>query len=74
MRDMVAARLRVAMGLYGDLVAALPAEALGLRLAELPSNSIGSQLWCVVGARESYVRAISAGKWQGFACRVTKVE
>src|SRR5687767_12734909 len=62
------------MALYGDLVAALPAEALAMRLPDLPSNSIGSQLWCVVGARESYVRAIRAGKWQGFACRVTKVE
>ena len=74
MRKLVGERLGAAMGLYRDLVAALPSEALGLRLAELPSNSIGSQLWCVVGARESYVRAIRAGKWQGFACRVVRVE
>ena len=74
MREVVAARLRMAMGLYRDLVAGLPDGALALKLAELPSNTIGSQLWCVVGARESYVRAIRAGRWQGFACRVTKVE
>ena len=74
MREAVAARLRLAMVLYEDLVAALPEEALGMRLPELPSNSIGSQLWCVVGARESYVKAIRAGRWQGFACRVTRDE
>jgi hypothetical protein len=73
-REVVFARLRLAFGLYRDLVVSLPEEALALRLPELPSNSVGSQLWCVVGARESYVRAVLAGKWQGFACRVTKAE
>ena len=72
MREIVHARLTLAMGLYQELVSALPAEALGMKLPDLPSNTIGSQLWCVVGARESYVKAIRAGKWQGFACRLTK--
>lgn len=74
MRAVVGARLRAAMRLYGDLVVALPEEALAVNLPALPSNTIGSQLWCVVGARESYVKAIRAGRWQGFACRVTKAE
>lgn len=34
----------------------------------MPSNTIGAQLWCVVGARESYSRAIKAGEWSGFTC------
>jgi hypothetical protein len=54
--------------MYEDLLAALPAGALSMDLAGLPSNKIGHQLWCVVGARESYARAIQAGSWQGFAC------
>ena len=62
------------MTLYGDLVRELPAEVLAMKLPALPSNTIGSQLWCVVGARESYVKAIRAGKWQGFSCRVTRGE
>ena len=62
------------MALYWDLVAALPPDALAMNLPALPSNTIGSQLWCVVGARESYVNAIRAGKWQGFSCRVTRAE
>jgi hypothetical protein len=55
-------------GLYRDLLSLLDASVLGSRLAGLPSNTIGAQLWCVVGARESYARAISAGEWAGFTC------
>ena len=32
---------------------------------------MGAQLWCVVGARESYARAIAAGEWVGFSCSLT---
>jgi hypothetical protein len=55
-------------GLYRDLLACLDASVLASGLAGLPSNTIGAQLWCVVGARESYARAISAGGWAGFTC------
>jgi hypothetical protein len=54
--------------LYRDLLAAIDARTLASRLPGLPSNSIGAQLWCVVGARESYARAIAAGTWAGFTC------
>ena len=57
--------------LYLDLVAALGADQLGSRLADLPSDTIGHQLWCVLGARESYPRAARAGSWQGFSSPVT---
>ncbi|WP_127475444.1 hypothetical protein [Microbacterium sulfonylureivorans] len=60
--------------LYVDLVAGLPPGALARRLGELPSNAIGAQLWCVLGARESYVRAARAGGWQGFTSPVTAAE
>jgi hypothetical protein len=73
-RELVGRRLIAAMQLHADLVASLPEDGLTLKLPELPSNTIGSQLWCVVGARESYVRAIGAGAWQGFACRVTRAD
>ncbi|HXH23274.1 MAG TPA: hypothetical protein VNN10_14715 [Dehalococcoidia bacterium] len=54
--------------LYRDFVAALPPDALSRKLPGLRSNSIGAQLWCVVGARESYGRALEAGRWSGFSC------
>ncbi|BDV30409.1 DinB family protein [Microbacterium terricola] len=55
-----------AHSLYADLADELTAEQLGSTLADLPSNTIGGQLWCVLGARESYPRAAVAGEWQGF--------
>jgi hypothetical protein len=54
--------------LYRDLMRALDATTLGSRITGVRSNSVGSQLWCVVGARESYSRAIAAGAWSGFTC------
>lgn len=54
--------------LYWDLVDGMEEGALGSKLPGLPSNSVGLQLWCVVGARESYARAIRANEWSGFSC------
>lgn len=62
------ARLDAAFGLTGDLVAHLDEASLGLDLPRLASNRISGQLWCVVGARESYGAAIEAGAWRGFSC------
>ena len=47
----IAERFERAFGLYVDLLATLAPAALSARLGELPSNTIGAQLWCVVGAR-----------------------
>jgi hypothetical protein len=49
-------------------VAHLEEESLALDLPNLPSNQIAGQLWCVVGARESYLKALEHGSWQGFSC------
>jgi hypothetical protein len=56
------------IALFEELVATLPESALAQRLPGLPSCTLGHQLWCVVGARESYARALQAGAWQGFSC------
>ncbi len=63
--------LEQAFRLTHDLVAHLDEPALSLDLPQLPSNRIAGQLWCIVGARESYTTAIAAGGWQGFACSLT---
>jgi hypothetical protein len=65
-------RLERAHRLYLDLVAELTPELLGARLGDLPSNTIAGQLWCVVGARESYTRAARDGKWTGFTSSLDK--
>ena len=55
-----------------DLVAHLEEASLGLDLPGLPSNPLAGQLWCIVGARESYLIGIEAGSWQGFSCSLTE--
>ena len=68
LEDRVRERFERSFGLYDDLVNAVGADALSARLGDLRSNTIGAQLWCVVGARESYSRAIEGGAWAGFSC------
>lgn len=57
--------------LYDQLVSGLDRTSLAAKLPGLPSNAIGAQLWCVVGARESFARAIAAGQWSGFSCSLS---
>ena len=68
MNQTLRSRLVRAFDLTHDLIAHLESDALGADLPNLPSNRISGQVWCIVGARESYLRAIEAGSWQGFAC------
>lgn len=41
---------------------------LKYKIKGFPSNTIGNQAWCIVGARESYFNAIKHSKWIGFKC------
>ncbi len=61
-------KIRRAFALTYDLVESLAEDQLLLHLGDLPSNKIGDQLWCIIGARESYFKAIQKGKWSGFSC------
>jgi hypothetical protein len=62
------AKLNQAFQLTYALVSHLDETSFNLDLPNLPSNRIADQLWCIVGARESYTRAIEKGAWQGFSC------
>lgn len=68
MHELLKRHLLRSFELTHELVAHLDESALGLDLPGLPSNRIAGQLWCVVGARESYARAIDRGAWSGFSC------
>lgn len=61
-------RLERSFNLTHDLVDQLAEDSLSLNLPNLPSNKISEQLWCIIGARESYIKAIQSGSWQGFSC------
>ncbi|MCW5873157.1 MAG: hypothetical protein KIS88_00775 [Anaerolineales bacterium] len=74
MPDLIRSRLTQTLGLTNALAAQLTSEQLKRHNGAAPSNSIGAQFWCVVGARESYARAFEAGAWQGFACSLKEPE
>jgi hypothetical protein len=65
-------KLQRSITLYEELIAELPEAALSMKLPAIPSNTIGEQIWCVVGARESYRRAIEVGSWAGFSSSLTR--
>jgi hypothetical protein len=68
MMEKLKENLTRAFSLTHDLVTHLEEKSLTLDLPNLPSNPISGQLWCVVGARESYLKAIEGGVWKGFSC------
>jgi hypothetical protein len=70
-RDRVITNLRQRFASYADLVDGLDDEALVEQVDVPKHKSIQQHLWCVVGARESYARALRAGRWNGFACSMS---
>lgn len=60
--------LHKAFNLTFDLVDVITTDDLKLKLKDIPSNTIGEQLWCIIGARESYLKAIVNEDWMGFSC------
>lgn len=66
-RDIVLDRIRAEFARMADLAASLPDGSLDARLPA-PSSSVGNQLWCVIGGRESYTASIAQGAWAGFDC------
>jgi len=67
MHERLIARLTRLMAASAQFAEQLPDAAFATRL-DVPSNAIGEQFWCVIGARESYARAITEGGWAGFSC------
>lgn len=71
MSPILTARLTAALMLTEGLAETMSDASLALHNGSAPSNSIGDQFWCIVGARESYARAIAASKWSGFSCSLS---
>lgn len=71
MNQILKDKLDRAFRLTHDFVAHLDETSLALDLPNLPSNRIADQMWCIIGARESYIQAIKASGWKGFSCSLT---
>ncbi|SHK18623.1 hypothetical protein SAMN02745227_01729 [Anaerobranca californiensis DSM 14826] len=71
--EVIIRHLNNAFNLTFDLVDSIKTDDLKLKLKDLPSNTIGEQLWCIIGARESYLKAIINEEWMGFSCSLDDV-
>lgn len=61
-------RVLQALCLTNDFYNHINEGCLGLRIIDVPSNTIGEQAYCIIGARESYLKALKQGQWGGFNC------
>jgi len=59
---------------YADFVETLQSDDLKTKLDVVKHKSVMEHLWCIVGSRESYAKAIAEGSWQGFSCSMKSYE
>jgi hypothetical protein len=70
MRNQVLANIRARFRSYDELARQVSEDLMQKNLDVAKNKTVAEHLWCVVGARESYGRALSAGAWSGFECSV----
>ena len=68
MQDLIVDRLLKRFEAYADLAQTLDDDLLAQKIEVPRHKSLAEHLWCIVGARESYARAIEQGAWAGFNC------
>ncbi len=73
-RETIIANLQKRIRSYADLIAALDPGNLSAKVDIPKDKSVAEHLWCVVGARESYAKALASGGWQGFTCSMSSYE
>ena len=57
-----------------DYLAILETDHLSKRMPFPESQTLGYQFWCMVGAHESYLHSLEAGRWKGFASSLDDFE
>ncbi len=72
--NLIVKNINRAFTLTKDLVDYLEEVNLQSKLPNLPSNMVSEQLWCMVGARESYLKAIKNNGWVDFSCSLTDIK
>ena len=74
MRDTILANLTKRFEFYADLAKETDDDTINAELDVTRNRSLGLHLWCIVGARESYAKAITAGEMRGWESSVQKLE
>lgn len=68
MREIVVRNIKERFEVLNQLAKSLTEVQFSLKLDAPKYKTVEDHLWCVVGARESYFKALLAGEWQGFNC------
>ena len=68
MHELIVNRLLNRFQAYEELAAAIDDALLNQKIDVPKHKSLAEHLWCLIGARESYARAIEQGSWAGFSC------
>ena len=68
MQKIIEGRLANRFSAYSELADLLDADLLSQKIDVPKHKSLAEHLWCIVGARESYAKAIEQGSWLGFSC------
>ncbi|CAG9295356.1 DinB family protein [Celerinatantimonas diazotrophica] len=68
MREIIIRNMKDRFNVLNELAKSLTQEQFCSKLDVPKSKSVEEHLWCIIGARESYFRALLAGQWQGFHC------
>jgi len=68
MHELIVNRLLNRFSAYKELAEMLDDDLLNQKVDVRKHKSLAEHLWCVIGARESYARAIEQGSWIGFSC------
>ncbi|QPC47893.1 hypothetical protein [Mangrovibacillus cuniculi] len=69
--NIIKQRVIQAMELTNEFYQNLEDVDLRLKIPNVPSNTIGEQAYCIIGARESYLEALKEGQWSKFRCSLT---
>ncbi|WNF38144.1 hypothetical protein RJD24_06870 [Bacillaceae bacterium IKA-2] len=68
----ISERVLAALNLTVDFYNHIYKSSLSLSISNVPSNTIGEQAYCILGARESYLKALKNGAWDGFSCSLNE--
>ena len=74
MRKTVISNIILRFDSISDIATSIDPDMADTHLQGPKSKSVSDHMWCIVGARESYARALHAGLWVGFTCSLDSIQ
>ena len=74
MREIVLKHIHQRFASLLELIESFDPSSLTTHLNVPKNKSVGEHMWCIIGARESYTRALQHGAWDGFSCSLNSTD